>query len=120
MSLGKIIKQPTSTITKVLKGSLSEINVADTILAENKNLTGVIDYIYSDNFIHLIDEALLNNTFQGLSIEQERFLSRFLKEANKVMSSMNMEDEDIDPYKDMSINMKQLDETLGSYTRSVM
>lgn len=122
MSLGKITKATSGgTVTRKLKGSLSEINVADPLLVADKSLNGIRDFVYSENFIYLLDKAFSDDTVKYLSIEQEHFINRFFKEAEEVTQLLNTlkDDDTTDPYAVMSVSMKQLDKTLGNYIRRI-
>ena len=65
----------------------------------DKRLNGSVNHTYSTDIVPLLDEAIVTNNLYLLSIEQERFMSRYFREAETVLSE----------------DMKQFDEFLGGY-----
>jgi hypothetical protein len=71
------------------KGPLSEINTAEPIYKKVKSSDGSIQYVYSDNLIHLLDRFFLTGNYHTLSPEQCRFIYKFLEEADKLTTIDN-------------------------------
>lgn len=86
---------------KPCKSPLSEINTANPVFITYEHIDGSIEYTYHVNLIHLLDRLFIYDYYDALSIEQEKFIKRYLKEADNI--------------ENMSEDMKQLDIFLGGY-----
>lgn len=113
MSLGGIISTVGDT-GEMLKDRLSEVNTGDSIFIIHPEAGGRKRAVYHVNIIHLLDEVFKYNATAFLSIDQERFFNRFVKEANEVYQ--NIDEGKEDPFKNMSKVMRTLDKFLAGYT----
>ena len=95
------------------KNSLSEINTSSFVYSIENSLDGKKKAVYHTNLIHLLDIMFTKNNLSSISIEQERFMKEFFKEAHTVTELLNIKDNY--PYKGMDEIMLQLDRFLGSY-----
>lgn len=80
----------------------SRLNTYDkgrSLKDNDKRLDGTTDYTFSLALVPLLDKAIVDNNLYLLSIDQERFISRYFKEADTEV---------------LSNDTKQLDEFLGS------
>lgn len=109
MNLGQIcFSTPRSN-----KAPLSEINTADAFFTIHENMDGSKEIKYHVNIIELLDKVFQYNTQDFLSLEQDRFIDKFYKQAGVVTD--NIKNNTSNPYKNMDSVMKQLDAFLGSY-----
>lgn len=106
--IGIIPNRNNYNICYPLKSPLSEINTANPIFIEHEHMDGTKEATFHVNLIYLLDRLFLHDYYSALSIEQERFIKRFLYEAGIVTDKKS--------YDNMSDIMKQLDNFLGSYT----
>ena len=113
MSLGGVISTVGDT-GEMLKDRLSEVNTGDPIFIIHPEADGRKRAVYHVNIIHLLDEVFKHNATAFLSIDQERFFNRFVKEANEVWNSIENGSED--PFSNMSEVMRTLDQFLAGYT----
>lgn len=95
------------------KNAFSEINTGSPIFIIHENMDGTKQATYHVNLIYLLDRLFTDDYYSVLSIEQERFIRRFLYEAGKVMDKLDTDGDKA--YDGMSDVMKQLDNFLGSY-----
>ena len=78
-------------------------------------MDGSREAIYHVNLVYLLDNVFTKNSTKYLSIEQERYITKFLQEARKANDKINEGTKDVDPYENMDDVMRQLDNFLGSY-----
>lgn len=98
------------------KSPLSEINTANPIFITHKSMNGDEIATYHVNIIDLLERLFVNNYNTVLSIEQERFIIRFLYEAGKVNDALDNNENEDTALNNLSPIMKQLDCFLGNYT----
>ena len=79
------------------------------------NMDGSREAIYHVNLVYLLDNVFTKDSTKYLSIEQERYIAKFLQEAGKVNDKIIEGTENVDPYENMDDVMRQLDNFLGSY-----
>ena len=115
MSFGLFFKHQYPQSRRNVKAPLSEINTADPIFFVKERMDGSKEAIYHVNLVYLLDNVFTKNSTKYLSIEQERYIAKFLQEAGKVNDKINEGIEDVDPYENMDDVMRQLDNFLGSY-----
>lgn len=113
MSLGGIISTVGDT-GEMYKDRLGEVNTGDSIFIIHPEAGGRKRAVYHVNIIHLLDEVFKHNATAFLSVDQERFLNRFVKEANEVWQ--NIEEGKENPFENMSEVMRTLDRFLAGYT----
>lgn len=112
MSLGGIISTVGDT-GEIYKDRLGEVNTGDSIFIIHPEAGGRKRAVYHVNIIYLLDEVFKHNATAFLNIDQERFLNRFVKEANEVWE--NIENEVENPFNNMSEVMRTLDSFLAGY-----
>ena len=112
MNLGSIVANNFLS-SPINKNSLSEINTSNFVYSIENSLDGKKKAIYHTNLIHLLDIMFTQNNLSSISIEQERFMKEFFKEAHTVTELLNIKDNY--PYEGMDEIMLQLDRFLGSY-----
>jgi len=95
------------------KSPLSEVNTGDPLIYIKHLMDGTRQVKYHVNLIDLLERVFLNDGIRFLSLEQERFISEYLNEGGIVTDKIKSEDSE--PFKDMDIVFKQLDDFLGSY-----
>ena len=95
------------------KGTLSEVNTGDAVFYVKHKMDGSNRAVFHFNLIDLLNRVFVDDGMRYLSIEQERFLSKFFKEAGIVTDRINAKDEN--PYRGMDEVFKQLDNFIGSY-----
>lgn len=95
------------------KGTLSELNTADYIFYTKHHLDGTKETKFHVNLIDLLDRVFLEDALRYLSIDQERFIEKFCKQADSVTKLINSDSDN--PYKNMDDVFKQLDSFLGGY-----
>lgn len=100
-------------IRSPVKGTLSELNSADPYFYIKHHIDGTKEAKYHVNLIDLLDRVFTEDATRYLSIEQERFMSRFFKQADSVTKLLNSNS--ATPFKDLDMVFKQLDSFLGSY-----
>ena len=113
MSLYNVITTVGDT-GEICKDRLSEINTGDPIFIVHPEAGGRKRAVYHVNIIHLLDNVFKYNATAFLSIDQERFINRFVKEANEVWE--NIENGVENSYENMSEVMRTLDQFLAGYT----
>lgn len=113
MSFGLLFKRQYPQPKRNVKASLSEINTADPIFFVKEHMDGSKHAIYHINLIYLMDKVFIRDNTHFLSIDQERFMSKFFNEAGIVTNRLQ-NNEDV-PYHGMDEIMLQLDSFLGSY-----
>ena len=107
MNLSGIFRPEPLGVVAPVKNPLSEVNTGSPIFITNTSLFNEEEPVFHVNIIYLLDKALLNNTFSMMSIDEERFIRRFLYEADKAVK-----EESLDV---MSKTMKSFDVFLGNY-----
>lgn len=115
MSFGLFFKHQYPQPRRNVKAPLSEINTADPIFFVKERMDGSREAIYHVNLVYLLDNVFTKNSTKYLSIEQERYIAKFLQEAGKANDKINEGTKDVDPYENMDDVMRQLDNFLGSY-----
>ena len=95
------------------KGTLSEVNTGNAVFYVKHKMDGSNRAVFHFNLIDLLNRVFTDDGMRYLSIEQERFLSKFFNQANVVTNRINNKVEN--PYKDMDEIYKQLDNFIGSY-----
>ena len=69
--------------------NISQFNMFDSyreIAGSKKNIIGSIEFEFDERFARLFDVAMLTNNMKIFSIEQEKFINLYFKEADGVMS----------------------------------
>jgi hypothetical protein len=94
------------------KNPLSELNTADPIFSIKEAMDGSKEAIYHVNLIFLMDKVFTRDNLRFISIDQERFMSKFFNEAGIATDALHS---GTDPYANMDDVMIQLDNFLGSY-----
>ena len=114
MSFGIIFKQREQLgVSEPQKNPLSELNTADPIFFVKEHMDGSKKAIYHVNIIYLMDKVFVRDNLRFLSIDQERFMSKFFNEAGVVTDGLKSNSSN--PYSNMDEIMLQLDSFLGSY-----
>lgn len=96
-----------------IKGTLSELNSASPYFYIKHHLDGTCEVKYHVNIIDILERVFTGDAMRYLSIEQERFMSRFFKQADSATKLLNSGS--ATPFKDLDEVFKQLDNFLGSY-----
>ena len=94
---------------------VSMIRTGNPLYVVKDCMDGSKEAIYHVNLIYLLDNVFTKNNIKYLSIEQERYIAKFLQEGGKVNDKINEGTEGVDPYENMDNVMRQLDNFLGSY-----
>ena len=97
------------------EGLVGMIHTGNPLFAIKDCMDGNKEAIYHVNLVYLLDDVFTKNNIKYLSIEQERYITKFLQEGGKVNDKINEGTEDVDPYENMDNVMRQLDNFLGSY-----
>ena len=97
------------------EGLAGMIHTGNPLFVIKDCMDGSKEAIYHVNLVYLLDNVFTKNSTKYLSIEQERYLAKFLQEGGKVNDKINEGTEDVDPYENMDNVMRQLDNFLGSY-----
>ena len=97
------------------EGLAGMIHTGSQLFVIKDCMDGSKEAIYHVNLVYLLDNVFTKNSTKYLSIEQERYLAKFLQEGGKVNDKINEGTEDVDPYENMDNVMRQLDNFLGSY-----
>ena len=114
MSFGVIFKQREQLgASEPQKNPLSELNTADPIFFVKEHMDGSKKAIYHVNIVYLMDKVFVRDNLRFLSIDQERFMSKFFNEAGVVTDGLKSNSSN--PYSNMDEIMLQLDSFLGSY-----
>lgn len=114
MSFGIIFKQREQLgVSEPQKNPLSELNTADPIFFVKEHMDGSKKAIYHVNIVYLMDKVFVRDNLRFLSIDQERFMSKFFNEAGVVTDGLKSNSSN--PYSNMDEIMLQLDSFLGSY-----
>lgn len=114
MSFGVIFKQREQLgVSEPQKNPLSELNTADPIFFVKEHMDGSKKAIYHVNIVYLMDKVFVRDNLRFLSIDQERFMSKFFNEAGVVTDGLKSNSSN--PYSNMDEIMLQLDSFLGSY-----
>ena len=114
MSFGIIFKQREQLgVSEPQKNPLSELNTADPIFFVKEHMDGSKKAIYHVNTVYLMDKVFVRDNLRFLSIDQERFMSKFFNEAGVVTDGLKSNSSN--PYSNMDEIMLQLDSFLGSY-----
>lgn len=103
---------------KSVKNVLSEVNTGSPLYKIHTTMDGDNHAVYHVNFIKLLDKVFLFDDLEKISVEQERFISVFFKQADdvtKILDNNAKLDKDDDPFQNMDIIMRELDNFLGSY-----
>ena len=69
--------------------NISQFNMFDSyreIAGSKRNIVGSIEFEFDERFARLFDVAVLTNNMKIFSIEQEKFINLYFKEADGVMS----------------------------------
>ena len=93
----------------------SMIRTGSPLYIVKNSMDGSREAIYHVNLVYLLDNVFTKNNTKYLSIEQERYIAKFLQEAGKVNDKIIEGTENVDPYENMDDVMRQLDNFLGSY-----
>ena len=101
MNLGSLVADKRK-VCNIKKHTLNTLDSAKGIFCVSKDLFSDFDHTFYINLINVFDRAVINKNLHLLSVEQERLLENYFKEAVK------MED-------DRSKSVTQLDAFLGSY-----
>ena len=96
-----------------IKGTLSEINTGSPVFYVKHHMDGSKETVYHVNLIDLLDRVFTKDGLRFLSIDQERFMSKFFKQAGIVTDLLNSESST--PYAGLDEAFQQLDDFLGSY-----
>ena len=96
-----------------VKGTLSEINTGSPVFYVKHHMDGSKEAIYHVNLIDLLDRVFVLDGLRFLSIEQERFVSRFINQAGTATNAIKSGT--TNPFSNMDEVYKQLDDFLGSY-----
>ena len=112
-----IINQASHThgINKEEEGVVGTIHTGNPLFVIKDCMDGNKEAIYHVNLVYLLDGVFTKNNIKYLSIEQERYIAKFLQEGGKVNDKINEGTKDVDPYESMDNAMRQLDNFLGSY-----
>lgn len=102
-------------LTNTVKGSLSEVNTANPMFYIKHHMDGSKEAIYHANIIHLMDKVFTLDSLRMLSIDQERFISKFFEQAHVANLILDDTGSITDAYADMDDVMRQFDNFLGSY-----
>ena len=94
------------------KGSLSEVNTGDALFYKKHHMDGTEEAVYHVNIIDLLDRVFTLDAMRFLSIEQERFIDKFLVEADKINTRFENNQE---LYTDIDAVFTKLDHFLGNY-----
>ena len=114
MSFGVIFKQREQLgVSEPQKNPLSELNTADPIFFVKEHMDGSKKAIYHVNIVYLMDKVFVRDNLRFLSIDQERFMSKFFNEAGVVTNGLKSNSSNT--YSNMDEIMLQLDSFLGSY-----
>ena len=114
MSFGVIFKQREQLgASEPQKNPLSELNTADPIFFVKEYMDGSKKAIYHVNIVYLMNKVFVRDNLRFLSIDQERFMSKFFNEAGVVTDRLKSNSSN--PYSNMDEIMLQLDSFLGSY-----
>ena len=114
--VGIVTNKDNYNINYPRKSPLSEINTADPIFIIHNRMDGSEVATYHVNLIYLLERLFVNDYNTVLSIDQERFIRRFLFEAGKVTDAINNKESEEDALENLSPIMRQLDCFLGNYT----
>ena len=114
--VGIVTNKDNYNINYPRKSPLSEINTADPIFITHNRMDGNEVATYHVNLIYLLERLFVNDYNTVLSIDQERFIRRFLFEAGKVTDAINNKESEEDALENLSPIMRQLDCFLGNYT----
>ena len=96
-----------------IKGTLSELNTGEPVFYIKHHMDGTKEAIYHVNLIDLLDRVFVHDGLRFLSGEQERFMSKFFKEADIVTDKLSANDSN--PFSKMDKIYRELDDFLGSY-----
>lgn len=96
-----------------VKGTLSELNSADPYFYIKHHLDGTKEVKFHVNLIDLLNRVFSGDALRYVSIEQERFLAKFFKQADSATKLINSGS--ATPFKDMDNIFLTLDNFLGSY-----
>ena len=97
------------------EGLVGMIHTGNPLFVIKGCMDGNKEAIYHVNLVYLLDDVFTKNNIKYLSIEQERYITKFLQEGGEVNDKINEGTEDVDPYENMDNVMRQLDNFLGSY-----
>ena len=97
------------------EGLVGMIHTGNPLFVIKDCMDGNKEAIYHVNLVYLLDDVFTKNNIKYLSIEQERYIAKFLQEGGEVNDKINEGTEDVDPYENMDNVMRQLDNFLGSY-----
>ena len=92
---------------------LSEYNSGSPLFYKKHHLDGRVETKYHKNLIDILDRVFRFRGMKFLSREQERFLTKFFKYADKISYNIRTGKEDI--YENVYEEFKDLDKFLGSY-----
>ena len=96
-----------------VKGTLSEVNTGSPVMYLKHHMDSSIEAKFHVNLIDQLGRVFVQDGLRFLSIDQERFMSKFFEQAGEVTDRLNAHDSQ--PYKDLEDVFKQLDDFLGSY-----
>ena len=97
------------------EGLVGMIHTGNPLFVIKDCMDGSKEAIYHVNLVYLLDDVFTKNSTKYLSIEQGRYIAKFLQEGGKVNDKINEGTKDVDPYENMDNVMRQLDNFLGSY-----
>ena len=93
------------------KSTLSEINSGSPLFYIKHKMDGTKQTVYHVNIIDILDRVFVNDATKFMSLDQERFMSRFLSACHTIQG--NLDSENI--YNDVDDVFKDLDQFLGNY-----
>ena len=93
--------------------ALKEIRRNKTSYVNQRPMDGHTEANFFSDWIKLLDIVFTENDMQYLTIEQQRFLERYLNQGNIVDKKLIAKD--ANPYKNLDITLKEFDNFLGSY-----
>lgn len=96
--------------------ALSEINTGSPVYNRTRTLDNKENLLFDLSFIYQLDGMFLHNSFNYLSIDQERFMKEYLYEGGKVTDALNNENiNDLEAFDELSEVMVQLDNVLANF-----
>ena len=96
-----------------VKSINSELNTGSFAIYQKYRLDGSIEAVFHVNLIEILDRAFCLDGLRMLSIEQERYLTKYIKQGGVVTNALNSNSDD--PYGSLDEIFKQLDSFLGGY-----
>ena len=96
-----------------VKSINSELNTGSFAIYQKHHLDGSIKAVFHVNLIEILDRVFCLDGLRMLSIEQERYLTKYFKQGDVVTKALNSNSDD--PYDSLDEIFKQLDSFLGGY-----